>query len=59
MAILEEVKPHYGRLGAYINGEWNFDQAREISVDKNPAKDQEIAQVEVLKEEEVEQVISS
>jgi len=59
MAILEEVKPHYGRLGFYINGKWFSNPSNEIFVDKNPAKDEEIAQVEIAGEREVELAISS
>jgi malonate-semialdehyde dehydrogenase (acetylating)/methylmalonate-semialdehyde dehydrogenase len=37
MAILPEVKKHYGKLKLLINGEWVDSESSKISGDTNPA----------------------
>lgn len=59
MAVLQEVKEHYGRLSAFIDGEWISNKDNEIFLDKNPAKDSEIAQVEINTLKEIEQAIEA
>jgi malonate-semialdehyde dehydrogenase (acetylating)/methylmalonate-semialdehyde dehydrogenase len=47
MALLEEVRSHYGRLSPFIAGQWQPGARREVFRDCNPAKDKEIAKVEI------------
>jgi malonate-semialdehyde dehydrogenase (acetylating)/methylmalonate-semialdehyde dehydrogenase len=47
MALLDEVKPHYGKLSPYIGGNWQPTARRGFFTDYNPAKDQPIAEVEI------------
>ncbi len=59
MALLEEVKPHYGRLSPYIGGAWRPGEGGEIFVDYNPAKDQPIAEVETADEKLAEEAVEA
>ncbi len=52
MAILPEVKKHYGRLKLFINGEWLDSESTEIKEDTNPATDEVIAEFPVATEAE-------
>ncbi len=47
MALLDEVKAHYGRLSPFIAGQWQSGGNRAVLKDYNPAKDKEIAEVEI------------
>ncbi|MBU0514837.1 MAG: aldehyde dehydrogenase family protein, partial [Proteobacteria bacterium] len=44
MAILPEVKSHYGKLKLYINGEWVDSKSTTINVSFNPVSDEPIAE---------------
>lgn len=44
MALLPEVKHHYGKLNFLIEGEWVESQSIEIQQDTNPATDEVIAE---------------
>ncbi len=59
MALLEEVKAHYGRITSFIDGRWQGSGSNSTFMDKNPAKDEEIAQVEISSLEEIEAAIDS
>ncbi|RJR21323.1 MAG: aldehyde dehydrogenase family protein [Desulfobacteraceae bacterium] len=59
MALLDEVKKHYGRLSPYIGGEWRPSAGRGLFADYNPAKDQEIAEVEISDFQDAEAAVQS
>ena len=44
MALLPEVKTHYGKLKILIDGEWINSQSTEIQQDMNPATAEAIAE---------------
>jgi acyl-CoA reductase-like NAD-dependent aldehyde dehydrogenase len=52
MALLDEVKPHYGKLSPYIGGNWQPTARRGLFTDYNQAKDQPIAEVEISDEQD-------
>lgn len=52
MALLPEVKKHYGKLKFLINGEWVDSKSTEIQEDTNPATDEVIAEFPTATEEE-------
>lgn len=59
MAVLPEVKKHYGKLKFYINGEWlNFESAQ-IHEDVNPASGEVIAEFPSATDNEIEQAVQS
>lgn len=59
MAILPEVKKHYGRLKFFINGEWIESKSNNCFENTNPATGDVIAEVPVATEAEVEAAINS
>ena len=59
MAILSEVRKHYGKLQLFINGQWIDSKSPMGFQDTNPAKDESIAEVPVATSEEVEYAITS
>ena len=59
MALLGEVKPHYGRLKFFMDGRWVDSQSTQVYEDTNPAKDEVIAEVPSATEGEVEAVIDA
>ena len=44
MAILPEVKSHYGRLGLYIDGQWVESNSSLYRETTNPATEEVIAE---------------
>jgi malonate-semialdehyde dehydrogenase (acetylating)/methylmalonate-semialdehyde dehydrogenase len=52
MALLDEVKSHYGKLSPYIGGYWQPGARRGLFADYNPAKDRPIAEVEISDEQD-------
>lgn len=59
MAVLPEIKKHYGRLRFFINGEWVESKSDKVFDDTNPASGEIIAQVPVALEEEVDRAIEA
>jgi malonate-semialdehyde dehydrogenase (acetylating)/methylmalonate-semialdehyde dehydrogenase len=59
MAILDEVKPHYGRLVPYINGRWRQGKGRTVFTDFNPAKDAPIADCEISDHADAEEAVDA
>jgi len=59
MAILPEVKKHYGRLKFFINGEWIESKSNNCFENTNPATGDVIAEVPVATEAEVDAAINS
>jgi len=59
MAVLEEVKKHYGKLKFFLNGQWVDSQSNEVFLDSNPAKDEVIAEVPVATTDEVDYAVTS
>jgi malonate-semialdehyde dehydrogenase (acetylating)/methylmalonate-semialdehyde dehydrogenase len=59
MAILPEIKKHYGRLKLFINGEWVDSKSTTFFEDTNPATGDSIAEVPVATEAEVDDTISA
>ncbi|NCO60587.1 MAG: aldehyde dehydrogenase [Deltaproteobacteria bacterium CG_4_8_14_3_um_filter_51_11] len=59
MALLQEVKSHYGRLSPFIAGEWLSGGNREALKDYNPAKDEEIAEVEISDARDAEAAVEA
>jgi malonate-semialdehyde dehydrogenase (acetylating)/methylmalonate-semialdehyde dehydrogenase len=44
MAVLPEVKSHYGKLKLYIGGEWVDSKSETVNVSTNPVSDEPIAE---------------
>ena len=44
MAVLPEVKKHYGELQLFINGEWIASKSGKMESDPNPATGEVIAE---------------
>jgi len=59
MALLEEVKKHYGKLRLYINGEWVEPVMCKYFETTNPARDEVIAEAPIASKDEVERAISA
>ena len=53
LAVLEEVRSHYGRLKLYIDGDWIESESSEVIPSMNPAKDEAIAEVPFATRDEV------
>ena len=59
MAILPEVKKHYGKLKLYINGQWVETASNKYFETTNPANDEPIAEAPVASRDEVEKAIAT
>jgi len=59
MAILPEVKKHYGKLKLYINGQWMETASNKYFETTNPANDEPIAEAPVASRDEVEKAIAT
>lgn len=59
MALLSEVKPHYGRLKLYINGQWVDSKSTETTQVTNPAKSEVIAELPSATGEEIEMAVAA
>ncbi|HMK66596.1 MAG TPA: aldehyde dehydrogenase family protein, partial [Thermodesulfobacteriota bacterium] len=59
MAVLQEVKAHYGKLKQYINGQWVESKNGRYFETTNPATDAVIAEAPVATMEEVDQAIAA
>lgn len=59
MAVLDEVRPHYGRLKLYIDGEWVESKSGEVIPSMNPAKGEAIAEVPFATKEEVGEAVNA
>lgn len=59
MALLNEVKPYYGKLKLYINGEWVDSKSTEVTPVTNPAKGEVIAELPSATKEEVDMAIDA
>ncbi len=59
MAILPEVKRHYGKLKLYINGQWVNTASKKYFETTNPASGEVIAEAPVASRDEVEQAIAA
>ncbi len=59
MALLPEVKPHYGRLKFYIGGEWVEGSSPEVQATTNPATGQEIATFPIATQEEARAAVAA
>jgi len=59
VAILDEVKGHYGRLQFYINGEWIDARSDCGAPVKNPATDGTIAELPSATSDEVSQAVEA
>jgi malonate-semialdehyde dehydrogenase (acetylating) / methylmalonate-semialdehyde dehydrogenase len=59
MALLTEVKNHYGKLKQYINGQWVEPKNDRYFETTNPATDAVIAEAPVATMEEVDQAIAA
>ena len=59
MAVLPEVKKHYGKLKFFINGKWVASDSDRIYDDLNPATGEVIAEFASATDAEIEQAIQS
>lgn len=59
MALLPEVKKHYGRLKLFINGEWVDSKSNTFFGDTNPATGEVIAEVPIATEAEVDDAVGA
>lgn len=59
MALLEEVKGHYGRLRFFIDGEWVDSRSDVVAEDPNPATGEPIATYPTATEEEVRAAVEA
>jgi len=59
MALLEEVKGHYGRLRFFIDGEWLESRSEVVAEDPNPATGEPIATYPTAIEEEVRAAVEA
>jgi len=57
LVVLEEVKPQYGRLSLYVNGEWVESKTSEYQEVMNPAFDRPIAEVPFSRRDEVDEAV--
>ena len=47
MALLEEVKGHYGRLNFFIDGEWLESRSEVVAEDPNPATGEPLSLIHI------------
>ena len=59
MAILPEVKKHYGKLKLYINGEWLESNSESVQESVNPATGEVIAQFPTATDAELEMAVQT
>ena len=59
MALLPEVKKHYGRLKLFIDGEWVESQTTNMQRDTNPATGEEIAECPMATKEEARAAVEA
>ncbi|HON86381.1 MAG TPA: aldehyde dehydrogenase family protein [Syntrophorhabdaceae bacterium] len=59
MAVLPEVKKHYGRLRFFINGEWIESESDKTFKDTDPGTGEIIAEVPVALEYEIDRAIDA
>ena len=59
MALLPEVKRHYGKLKLFINGEWVESKSTEVREDTNPATDEVIAEFPTATEAEARAAVEA
>lgn len=59
MALLPEVKSHYGKLKFLINGEWVDAKSTEAAPVTNPAKDEVIAELPSATQEEINMTVEA
>ena len=59
MALLSEVKPYYGRLKFFINGEWVDSKSTNVIPVTNPAKDEVIAELPLATKEEIDMAVDA
>jgi malonate-semialdehyde dehydrogenase (acetylating)/methylmalonate-semialdehyde dehydrogenase len=59
MALLPEVRKHYGKLKLFIDGEWVESKSSTVLVDTNPATGEVIAEVPVATLEEAEGAVKA
>ena len=59
MAILQEVKKHYGMLQLFINGKWINSSSKVIEQDPNPATGEIIAEFPRATEEEANMAVNA
>jgi len=59
MALLEEVKGHYGRLNFFIDGEWLESRSEVVAEDPNPATGEPMATYPTATEEEVRAAVEA
>ncbi|MBP6940532.1 MAG: aldehyde dehydrogenase family protein [Syntrophorhabdaceae bacterium] len=59
MALLPEIKRHYGKLKFYINGKWIDSKSGTMFENTNPAKGEAIAKVPVATEKEADDAVDA
>ncbi len=59
MALLKEVKQHYGKLGFLINGEWVGPKSTNYAPVTNPANNEVIAELPSATDEEVNMAVEA
>ena len=59
MAILSEVKPHYGRLKFFIGGQWVESSSSQVEEITNPATGQAIAEMPVATQQEARAAVEA
>ncbi len=59
MALLPEVKKHYGKLEILVNGQWIESESSTVLEDRNPATNQVIAEFPMVSQEEALSAVSA
>ncbi len=59
MAILPEVKKHYGKLKILVNGQWRESNSDTVLEDRNPATDEVIAQFPIVTRKEAVEAVEA